>query len=298
MWCTQQAAPGGPCRRDIPGEHTDPQRKRRRLSEAAQQSPSYLILGEENQPGHQDIDNIAQTRVLEKFGNLTSKKQEKTSLKNELTGWGTVQPVGKLGRAGHRAEGHRAASSARAVGPEDNLFREHVTPRIAEPLHPAQTSASPPGEIRAAKLLLLPSPLPSRGTVRPRGWGGAVCPSAGATGHPSESCHRAVGALRQMKRLGVVLFENLASALEVQTEQGHGERPCRGHRGAVGGLLGHFPAYLTSREDSAQPTQAARASSLVSCHQQGLKPDAAEELPGDTGSAGWKKEGTSPYPSR
>lgn len=59
--------------------------------QAAQQSPAYLILSEENQPGHQDIDNIAQTRVLEKFGNLTSKKQEKTSLKNELsskvTGW-------------------------------------------------------------------------------------------------------------------------------------------------------------------------------------------------------------------
>lgn len=54
------------------------------MMEAAWQSPPYLILSEENQPGHQDIDNIAQTRVLEKFGNLTSKKQEKTSLKNEL----------------------------------------------------------------------------------------------------------------------------------------------------------------------------------------------------------------------
>lgn len=55
------------------------------MMEAARQSPPYLILSEENQPGHQDIDNISQTRVLEKFGNLTSKKQEKTSLKNELT---------------------------------------------------------------------------------------------------------------------------------------------------------------------------------------------------------------------
>lgn len=48
------------------------------LAEAVQGFPSMvvnlqcgLILGEENQPGHQDIDNIAQTRVLEKFGNLT-----------------------------------------------------------------------------------------------------------------------------------------------------------------------------------------------------------------------------------
>lgn len=73
--------------------------------EAAQRSPPYLILGEENQPGHQDIDNIAQTRVLEKFGNLTSKKQEKRSLKNELAGWGMVQPVGELVCAGHLAGG-------------------------------------------------------------------------------------------------------------------------------------------------------------------------------------------------
>lgn len=74
------------------------------MMEVAQQSPPYLILGEENQPGHQDIDNIAQTRVLEKFGNLTSKKQEKTSLKNELAGWVTVQSVGELACAWHSAE--------------------------------------------------------------------------------------------------------------------------------------------------------------------------------------------------
>ena len=95
---------GGPPGGDIQGEHTDPQRKCRRVMEVAQQSPPYLILGEENQPGHQDIDNIAQTRVLEKFGNLTSKKQEKTSLKNELAGWVTVQSVGELACAWHSAE--------------------------------------------------------------------------------------------------------------------------------------------------------------------------------------------------
>lgn len=69
---------------------------------AAQQSPAYLILGEQDQPGHQDIDNIAQTRVLEKFGNLTSKKQEKRSLKNELCGRASW---GGLGTAGNRGWG-------------------------------------------------------------------------------------------------------------------------------------------------------------------------------------------------
>lgn len=86
----------------------------------AQQSPAYLILGEQDQPGDQDIDNIAQTRVLEKFGNLTSKKQEKRSLKNELCGqaswgglgiavWG-VNPTFLGSRDGNGAPHHHLSS--------------------------------------------------------------------------------------------------------------------------------------------------------------------------------------------
>lgn len=128
------------------------------MMEVAQQSPPYLILSEKNQPGHQDIDNIAQTRVLEKFGNLTSKKQEKTSLKNELAGWVMVQPVGELACAGHVAEGNRAALSAWAAGPEHNLFRKQkrvwdsmLPPGLRRLLNCVQTSVSPPGEVQAVK---------------------------------------------------------------------------------------------------------------------------------------------------
>lgn len=124
------------------------------MTEVAQQSPPYLILGEENQPGHQDIDNIAQTRVLEKFGNLTSKKQEKTSLKNELAGWVTVQSAGALACAGHPAEGNRADSSVWAAGSEHNLFRNQkwvsdstLPLGLQSLLNHVQTSVSPSGEI-------------------------------------------------------------------------------------------------------------------------------------------------------
>lgn len=41
----------------------------------------HLVLGEQDEPCYQDINDVSQTRVLEKFGNLTSKKQEKRSLK-------------------------------------------------------------------------------------------------------------------------------------------------------------------------------------------------------------------------
>lgn len=42
---------------------------------------SHLVLREQNEACHQDINDVSQTRVLEKFGNLTSKKQERPSLK-------------------------------------------------------------------------------------------------------------------------------------------------------------------------------------------------------------------------
>lgn len=44
-------------------------------------SPPHLVLCEQDEPCYQDINDVSQTRVLEKFGNLTSKKQEKRSLK-------------------------------------------------------------------------------------------------------------------------------------------------------------------------------------------------------------------------
>lgn len=44
-------------------------------------APPHLVLCEQDEPCYQDIDDVSQTRVLEKFGNLTSKKQEKRSLK-------------------------------------------------------------------------------------------------------------------------------------------------------------------------------------------------------------------------
>lgn len=44
-------------------------------------APAHLVLCEQDEPCYQDINDVSQTRVLEKFGNLTSKKQEKRSLK-------------------------------------------------------------------------------------------------------------------------------------------------------------------------------------------------------------------------
>lgn len=41
----------------------------------------HLVLREQDEPCYQDINDVSQTRVLEKFGNLTSKKQKKRSLK-------------------------------------------------------------------------------------------------------------------------------------------------------------------------------------------------------------------------
>lgn len=41
----------------------------------------YLVLCEQDEASDQDVDDVSQTRVLEKFGNLTSKKQERPSLK-------------------------------------------------------------------------------------------------------------------------------------------------------------------------------------------------------------------------
>lgn len=41
---------------------------------------SYLILCEQDKASDEDVDDVSQTRVLEKFGNLTSKKQERQSL--------------------------------------------------------------------------------------------------------------------------------------------------------------------------------------------------------------------------
>lgn len=43
--------------------------------------PPHLVLCEQDEPCDQDVNDVSQTRVLEKFGNLTSKKQEKRSLK-------------------------------------------------------------------------------------------------------------------------------------------------------------------------------------------------------------------------
>ena len=43
--------------------------------------PAHLVLREQDEACHQDINDVSQTRVLEKFGNLTSKKQERPSLK-------------------------------------------------------------------------------------------------------------------------------------------------------------------------------------------------------------------------
>lgn len=40
-----------------------------------------LVLCEQDEASDQDVDDVSQTRVLEKFGNLTSKKQERPSLK-------------------------------------------------------------------------------------------------------------------------------------------------------------------------------------------------------------------------
>lgn len=41
----------------------------------------HLVLCEQDKASDEDVDNVSQTRVLEKFGNLTSKKQERPSLK-------------------------------------------------------------------------------------------------------------------------------------------------------------------------------------------------------------------------
>ena len=43
--------------------------------------PPHLVLREQDEACYQDINDVSQTRVLEKFGNLTSKKQERPSLK-------------------------------------------------------------------------------------------------------------------------------------------------------------------------------------------------------------------------
>lgn len=41
----------------------------------------HLVLCEQDKASDEDVDDVSQTRVLEKFGNLTSKKQERPSLK-------------------------------------------------------------------------------------------------------------------------------------------------------------------------------------------------------------------------
>lgn len=222
MWYTKQTALGGPIGGDIQGEHTDPQRKHKHRTEVAQQSPPYLILSEEDQPGHQDIDNIAQTRVLEKFGNLTSKKQEKTSLKNELTGWVTVQLVGELASAGHLVEGDRAASSAWAAGSEHHFFRKQkcvwdstLPLGLQSLLNHVQTSVPPSGEIQAVKLTShstwsLPGAQVGKPTVLAlhshEDEALLTAHQQGMTQHLSEICHHMMGILEQMKQLETVLF--------------------------------------------------------------------------------------------
>lgn len=102
--------------------------------QAAQQSPAYLILSEENQSSHQDIDNIAQTRVLEKFGNLTSKKQEKTSLKNELGSRVMGQAAGRWAHVGHPYGKTALLRGVNTILKEAEIgMRLHVTIWIAKP---------------------------------------------------------------------------------------------------------------------------------------------------------------------
>lgn len=248
---------GGIAGSDTQGGHRAPEGKGRHRQ--AQQSPAYLILGEQDQPGHQDIDNIAQTRVLEKFGNLTSKKQEKRSLKNELC---------VLGRAGHCREP--------GLGSEHNNFGRQgwewdSTPPLEQqnPPNHGQSSLSPNSEGKI--------PEPRWGSpqwwrfVQPRGWRFAE----GRPQHPPgmRRPRRVFGAVsEQMKRFQPGLFENLASALEMQSvksdpaEDGTKSR----HTGAFRALMENFQAHLTSQEDPARPIEAVNACSPVSAPRGGI----------------------------
>lgn len=82
---------------------------------------------------------------------------------------------------------------------------------------------------------------------------------------------RVFGAVsEQMKRFQPGLFENLASALEMQSvksdpaEDGTKSR----HTGAFRGLMENFQAHLTSQEDPARPIEAVNACSPVSAPEQ------------------------------
>lgn len=91
--------------------------------------------------------------------------------------------------------------------------------------------------------------------------------------HLSEICCHTMGVSQQIKQLQTALFENLASALEMQTEPTMKRDPAEDrtknqHRGAFSSVMDNFQTYLTSQEDSAWPIQAVYASSLVSCRQQ------------------------------
>lgn len=55
--------------------------QRWRAGEGGPPPTPHLVLREQDEACYQDINDVSQTRVLEKFGNLTSKKQERPSLK-------------------------------------------------------------------------------------------------------------------------------------------------------------------------------------------------------------------------
>lgn len=88
--------------------------------------------------------------------------------------------------------------------------------------------------------------------------------------HLSDICRHTMGVAQQMKQLQTALSENLASALDMQTEPTMKRDPAEDrtknqHRGASSSVMDNFQTYLTSQEDSAWPIQALYAASLVSC---------------------------------
>lgn len=175
---------------------------------------------------------------------------------------------------------HRGLRGPKTICLESVLHWTAEPPKLRADL--GVSPASPPGESRAVELLLLPSTCPSPGaqvgkshgpgTARPQGRGFAVCPSAGATGHPSDlpphsGCFTADEAVRNVIVLkSGICYRNANRA-------GHGERSCRGQdkepaQRGFQRLAGQLPSPPHLAEDSAQPAQAAPAPSLVSCPQQ------------------------------
>lgn len=64
------------------------------LTEAVQRLPGMvgdlqggLVLGEQDETGDQDVDDVTQTRVLEKFGNLTMFMMANTYCSTSLRPW-------------------------------------------------------------------------------------------------------------------------------------------------------------------------------------------------------------------